>query len=620
MEKESRMSLERVSRAIVAVLCVLFLSGCAGQAWDEATRSNTVAGYRTFLTEYGDSEYAPKASQRIEGLRWDEWNAKGDTPAYNAYLEAYPEGAHAEQARAKLEALARKRESLAFERAKKSDTLDAYDAFMEEYPDSGKVADAKQFRAAKALQRFTKAIEAADVAEAKAMLAEGIDAKSTMIDGDPALFAAVKKESLELVETLLAAGAPAHVLDKGKRTPLDRALWAGQEKIARALIAAGAEVDYANETGETPLSGAACECSIELVRDLLERGVEIEAHGDSGWTALAGAAARGRLEIVKLLLDRGANPDLSLKANYGNRRTLLEVVAKAKHEDVLAELKKHSLLNAASEGDVERLRRLMKLGRDVNATSGDGSPLYLAAEGGHVEAVRLLLEAGADDTMQTKVGRDKELTPLQAAVRGGHAPAVRLLLRKDTDIRTLAEPCVCERSGLMMDNVMTALRRFSGESQFEMNGETAAARFVVTPAKGATITNVTTAEERIQASRSNIRLMSGSTATLTRSHTPPKDLDITLKASGPVQVRGLLVCRHGEEIAVVSLDEIVFPEGKRELLGCWMVSKDVSLGQTTDEEALKQCRRQMAAATPEAEDSPLAVFKLNADLSLSLLP
>ncbi len=50
------------------------------------------------------------------------------------------------------------------------------------------------------------------------------------------------------------------------------------------------------------------------------------------------------------------------------------------------------------------LRLLLAAGANANAAAASGAtPLYIAAEGGHLEAVRVLLEAGADKEAATQV-------------------------------------------------------------------------------------------------------------------------------------------------------------------------------------------------------------------------
>lgn len=79
----------------------------------------------------------------------------------------------------------------------------------------------------------------------------------------------------------------------------------------------------------------------------------------------------------------------------------------------------------AMSGFPEGLSRLLASGinKDLQDPSG-GSLIYHAAEKGHTEVVRLLLDAGAD------VGTvaDDGLTPFSAAAKNGHVDVVRLLV------------------------------------------------------------------------------------------------------------------------------------------------------------------------------------------------
>ena len=66
-------------------------------------------------------------------------------------------------------------------------------------------------------------------------------------------------------------------------------------------------------------------------------------------------------------------------------------------------------------------------GEDVNAKCGrHGSPLHAASRNGHVDAVTLLLDFGANVNMTNKDQR----TPIRAAYDGRHLEAMRLLLER----------------------------------------------------------------------------------------------------------------------------------------------------------------------------------------------
>ena len=70
--------------------------------------------------------------------------------------------------------------------------------------------------------------------------------------------------------------------------------------------------------------------------------------------------------------------------------------------------------SAATEGDVDQLRRLLTQGADVNLrdpSDSSSTPLHKAAQCGHVEATSLLLQFGALPSLRN----DYNATPLQVA-------------------------------------------------------------------------------------------------------------------------------------------------------------------------------------------------------------
>jgi len=90
-----------------------------------------------------------------------------------------------------------------------------------------------------------------------------------------------------------------------------------------------------------------------------------------------------------------------------------------------------ALLEAAEEGDLARMRRLIDQGARADAAiHGDGSPLIAAARRGRLDAIEILIAAGAN--VNRGVGGDGNA--LINAAREGHLEAVRLLLEKGADI------------------------------------------------------------------------------------------------------------------------------------------------------------------------------------------
>jgi ankyrin repeat protein len=124
---------------------------------------------------------------------------------------------------------------------------------------------------------------------------------------------------LELIDTLIAAGAKVNPPKWFPESPLDWAVRERDLEMLRALLKRGADANWENEIGSTPLVTAvtAAEPDVELVRSLLAAGaspnkprlwvgddcVSILEYLD-GW--LEASRDEGREEIGRLLVQSGA--------------------------------------------------------------------------------------------------------------------------------------------------------------------------------------------------------------------------------------------------------------------------------------------------------------------------
>ena len=84
------------------------------------------------------------------------------------------------------------------------------------------------------------------------------------------------------------------------------------------------------------------------------------------------------------------------------------------------------LFEAAEDGDVEKCRRFIEKGADVDAKNVDlsgGSPAHAAARNGNCEVIRVLAEAGANLNLEDEFG----LTAAMYAALSGHTDTVRVL-------------------------------------------------------------------------------------------------------------------------------------------------------------------------------------------------
>jgi uncharacterized protein len=123
----------------------------------------------------------------------------------------------------------------------------------------------------------------------------------------------------------------------------------------------------------------------------------------TGESPLMAALYRGRLEIVAALIAGGAEVDV---------------------------------FAAAATGRTGDLRIALQDPAAVNAYAYDGwTPLHLAAFFGHLDAARMLVEAGADVGAVSRNGLGN--TPLHAATAGKHGDLALLLLTAGADGRSI---------------------------------------------------------------------------------------------------------------------------------------------------------------------------------------
>ncbi len=124
-------------------------------------------------------------------------------------------------------------------------------------------------------------------------------------EGD-ALLDAVRSDDRLAVEALLKKGADPNVRESDGATALAWAVMRANTGVAAMLLDAGANPNLTNELGIGPLALAIVNGSPEIVKLLLANRADPNVARENGETPLMTAARLGRLDVMKMLLARGA--------------------------------------------------------------------------------------------------------------------------------------------------------------------------------------------------------------------------------------------------------------------------------------------------------------------------
>lgn len=186
----------------------------------------------------------------------------------------------------------------------------------------------------------------------------------------------------------------------------------GSEELIFKIVCQSTTAEQWAEWLRPPLEHAAAQANHELVEKLLKAG----ANGKAGWrgchgrTLLDAAADGGSERVVSALLDAGSKPDINVTTE-GTQSTALHRAARGGHADAA--------------------RILLMAGANVNSLDvGQCSPLHLAfVKEGEQLACDLLL-SGASPGAQDVYG----FCPIHYAASQGRDRSVQLMLRKGVDI------------------------------------------------------------------------------------------------------------------------------------------------------------------------------------------
>jgi ankyrin repeat protein len=225
---------------------------------------------------------------------------------------------------------------------------------------------------------------------------------------------------------------------------LIQAARARDSSAVRALLKQRADPNTRQPDGATALHWAAQWDDRDTADLLLKAGADANAANDYGVTPLALAATNGSPAMLELLLAAGARPDtapptgetpLMVASQVGNPQAMKALVARGAKVDAKGTVKQQTaLMWAVAQGHVDAIRLLLEVGADVNARSADGfTALMLAARAGNPEVSRILLDAGAKVNEASTDGT----TPLLMSTVRGHVDYARVLVEAGADVNAM---------------------------------------------------------------------------------------------------------------------------------------------------------------------------------------
>jgi hypothetical protein len=232
----------------------------------------------------------------------------------------------------------------------------------------------------------------------------------------------------------LATGGGARAANADATANLVTAIVTNKADAARAALDAGADINANTGEGRTPLIAAVMFSRPDVVKMLIERGADPNRRADDVTLGNAVTAAFSAMNGTQLIGMGETDP-----ARHATALEVLKLVVRAKGADLnllvrRATTQKTGLMIAAEAGAVNAVQVLLDAGADPNAMNGgrytaldyavDRHPHWSEnPASNHVPIVRALLAKGARKDRKPADG----VTPVQREQRAGNAEVIALL-------------------------------------------------------------------------------------------------------------------------------------------------------------------------------------------------
>jgi ankyrin repeat protein len=150
------------------------------------------------------------------------------------------------------------------------------------------------------------AVKAGEISAVQRMLAAGADVNSRDDEEGTLLMLAAHEGDMPMVKALIESGADVNACDELGWGPLAKAVYnpemnCGFVEVVETLINAGANIEAAVGYGVRPLMLAAGYGETEVVEALLKAGADVLACNEGGYTALMMVKQKHYVDVINLL-------------------------------------------------------------------------------------------------------------------------------------------------------------------------------------------------------------------------------------------------------------------------------------------------------------------------------
>lgn len=286
-----------------------------------------------------------------------------------------------------------------------------------------------------------------DAETARLLLDAGADPNTVTDLGVTPLWPAAENGSAAMTRLLLEAGAdPGAALLSGE-TLVMTAARTGNPDVARQLLAAGADPNGSATRGQTALMWAGGQGHAEVVEVLLEYGADVHARTQVRTQYMKTDKGQESHPAYQTWVEQGGNSPLIFAARSGDLRSAELLVDAGSDVDGLAAFGTSPTIMAVHGGNANLVELLLARGADPNSAAAGHTALHVAVLRGDDDSVRALLAYGADPNAQVERAtptRRQSLdyhfhetfvgaTPLWLAARFTEPEAMRALLDHGAD-------------------------------------------------------------------------------------------------------------------------------------------------------------------------------------------